>query len=324
MKELPIVSVVMITYGHEKFVKQAIEGVLMQQGDFELELIIANDCSPDNSDFIITEIVKNSEKTNSIKYFRHEKNIGVMPNFYFALSKCSGNYIAICEGDDYWIDSFKLEKQLKIIESDFNIGLVYSKVRKLFQESGKFVDEKPRTATLENQVRKMVESKYIEFATTLFRKDLLVTIAESLKEEMFDKVIGDTRILLETAHRTKIGFLDEITTVYRINQGSVTQSLNIDKFVFAQLDTYYCRKNFVVRYNYPKKWLSIVLANTFKNLVIKAYQEKNLFNSLRILNKIPFVDVILYSEFKLFFQKNNYKVFLKLILTISGLKYLIK
>ena len=72
-----MVSVDMITYGHEKYIRQAIEGVLMQQTDFEVELIIADDCSPDRTKDIVEDIINNHPKGNIIKYFRHDKNLGM-------------------------------------------------------------------------------------------------------------------------------------------------------------------------------------------------------------------------------------------------------
>ena len=111
----PKVSVCMITYGHEKYIREAIDGVFMQETNFEIELIIADDASPDGTKEIIASICKNHPKGNSIKYFRQDSNIGMMPNFVFALTKSEGEYVAVCEGDDYWIDSLKLQKQVDFV-----------------------------------------------------------------------------------------------------------------------------------------------------------------------------------------------------------------
>lgn len=118
MKEHPKVSVCMITYGHEKYIRQAIEGVLMQQCDFEVELIVANDCSPDATNDVIKNIIQIHPRGTWIKYSKHDENIGMMPNFIFALQECKGNYIALCDGDDYWTDISKLQKQVNFLESN--------------------------------------------------------------------------------------------------------------------------------------------------------------------------------------------------------------
>lgn len=108
------VSVCMITYGHEKFIGQAIESVLMQQTNFAIELLIANDHSLDNTDQQIRHYIATHPKGHLIKYILREKNWQMMPNFINALQQCSGKYIALCEGDDYWTDPNKLQRQYEI------------------------------------------------------------------------------------------------------------------------------------------------------------------------------------------------------------------
>ena len=118
-------SVCMITYVHEKYIHQAIEGVLIQECNFEIELIIANDSSPDKTDKVIEEILKSHPKASKIKYFKQKKNIGMMPNFIFALKQCSGKYVALCEGDDFWTDSLKLQKQVDFLENNLDYVVSY-------------------------------------------------------------------------------------------------------------------------------------------------------------------------------------------------------
>ncbi|RZK16423.1 MAG: glycosyltransferase, partial [Flavobacterium sp.] len=100
-----LVAVYMITYNHESYITQAIEGVLMQKTNFDYELIISNDCSIDNTDKIIKNIIDTNPKGYLIKYYNQKKNIGMNANFFFATDKCNGEYMAFCEGDDYWIDT---------------------------------------------------------------------------------------------------------------------------------------------------------------------------------------------------------------------------
>ena len=94
------ISVIMITYGHEKFIRQAVEGVLMQKCNFNVELIIANDASPDKTSDIVYDIIKTNPNANRIKYINRDKNIGGQNNFKDAFEQCKGKYIAHCEGDD--------------------------------------------------------------------------------------------------------------------------------------------------------------------------------------------------------------------------------
>lgn len=118
MEDIPTVSICMITYGHEKFIEEAINGVLMQKCNFKIELILSNDCSPDKTHEVVQRIVNNDPKAFLIRYFRKKKNIGLMPNFINTLEFCKGKYIALCDGDDYWTDPLKLQKQVDFLETN--------------------------------------------------------------------------------------------------------------------------------------------------------------------------------------------------------------
>ena len=117
MESQPLVSVCMITYGHEKYVRQSIESILMQKTDFDFELIISNDCSPDNTDQVIKDMINHHKRSKLIKYVNQEENLGMYDNFMFTINSAKSKYIAFCEGDDYWTDPMKLQKQVDFLES---------------------------------------------------------------------------------------------------------------------------------------------------------------------------------------------------------------
>ncbi|HEU0226098.1 MAG TPA: glycosyltransferase family 2 protein, partial [Arachidicoccus soli] len=119
------VSVVMITYGHEKYIAQAISGVIIQQCNFPVEFIIADDHSPDNTEQVVSDFIKNKTipENIQIKYTRHAANKGMIENFKWALEQAQGKYIAICEGDDYWTDPLKLQKQVDFMEENEDCGV---------------------------------------------------------------------------------------------------------------------------------------------------------------------------------------------------------
>lgn len=120
----PLVSVCMITYNHEKYIAEAIEGVLMQEVNFPIELIIVDDCSPDKTESIVNGIIKSHPNGAIIRYFRNKVNIGVSKNFLFSLSLAQGKFIALCEGDDQWISPHKLQNQVDFLENNKNFSLV--------------------------------------------------------------------------------------------------------------------------------------------------------------------------------------------------------
>lgn len=110
----PKYSVIVITYFHEDYIKKTLESILMQSVVGDLEIIIGDDGSKDNTVKILNEY---KEKYSFIHIFAHE-NVGISKNLYDLLKKANGEYIAILEGDDYWIDVDKLKKQRFIIENN--------------------------------------------------------------------------------------------------------------------------------------------------------------------------------------------------------------
>lgn len=109
------VSVCMITYNHQRFIAQAIDSVLMQQVGFDYEIVIGEDCSTDNTRSIVIDY--ENRFPDRIKSLLNEKNLGMMLNFIQTMQACTGQYIALCEGDDYWTLPQKLQKQVDFLDS---------------------------------------------------------------------------------------------------------------------------------------------------------------------------------------------------------------
>ena len=215
MKQNPKVSVCMITYGHEKFIEQAIDGVLMQECDFEVELIIANDCSPDQTDQIIQNILENHPRGSWVKYIKHNKNLGMMPNFIFAMQECQGKYIALCEGDDYWTDPLKLQKQVDFLEANLDYVLCFHKVD-ILKPNGEIVDDFITTVpenyeTIETLARL---GNYIHTPSVVFRNCI-----KDFPSEFYHTPIGDYFIYLILAEHGKLNYINEEMAVYRFGVG---------------------------------------------------------------------------------------------------------
>ena len=111
----PLLSVSMITYNHEKYLEKAIDSILEQQTNFEYEIVIGDDHSTDNTIDIIKQYV--AKYPDKIRPIYRKENVGVKVNFSDTIFRCQGKYVAILEGDDYWTDSLKLQKQVDFLES---------------------------------------------------------------------------------------------------------------------------------------------------------------------------------------------------------------
>lgn len=117
------VSVCISAYNHEEFIEEALNSVLEQDCNFNFEVILSNDYSTDKTDAVINKIIKNHPQGTKIRYTNQEKNLGINDNLIFTLEQAKGKYIALLEGDDYWTDQHKLQKQFDFLEknSDYSI-----------------------------------------------------------------------------------------------------------------------------------------------------------------------------------------------------------
>lgn len=222
----PKVSVCMITYGHEKYILQAIEGVLMQQCDFEVELILANDCSPDLTDQVIQDILTNHPRSSWIKYFKHEQNLGMMPNFIDALKKCEGKYVALCDGDDYWTDSLKLQKQVDFLEAneDYVMCFHQADILKINGEIvGDFITKVPKKyETLEDLA---IYGNCIHTPTVVFRN-----VIKDFPFEFEFTPVGDYFLYMILAEKGKVKYLLNKMAIYRFESGYYSGLKKYQKF----------------------------------------------------------------------------------------------
>lgn len=221
----PTVSVAMITYNHEKYIEEAINSVLMQQCDFEVELVITNDKSTDTTDAIIRRILNNHKNASWIKYISREDNLGMMGNYIQTFTETSGKYIAICEGDDFWTDPLKLQRQVDFFKENPETSFVFHAASFLLNsgEIGSFNGNVNLTKTgiistatfLEN------ESNTYVSASSMLRSDVVSNMPEWFKNAF----VGDYPIMFLALEKGKIGYLKENMATYRIaSEGSWSNS----------------------------------------------------------------------------------------------------
>ena len=278
----PTVSVVMITYGHENYITEAIEGVLMQQCDFDIELIIANDCSPDNTDFFIKKIIKEHPKAHLIKYFKHEKNKGMLPNFIWALQQAKAKYIALCEGDDYWIDPLKLQKQVEFLEKNDSYGAVFTDSDFLVQKKNiriKSIDKKYKLDIPTGNVTNIIlyESLY-KTCTVLFKRPNFVKFFELISKQRF--LLGDKPLWLYLSESMKIGYINHSTCVRRVLISSASNHKSFQENVRFRQSSYKVSLLFANRNNIAldkKKYKKMY----FKSLIKYAIENRMIFEALK-------------------------------------------
>ncbi|WP_094509955.1 glycosyltransferase [Synechococcus sp. MW101C3] len=112
----PKVSVCIITFNHEKFITAALDSILEQDIDFQIEIVAVDDASTDNTHDILNSYSRKNPEI--VRIYQNPFNLGPYRNFLKALQLCSGQYIAICEGDDFWISTSKLKKQVAFLDKE--------------------------------------------------------------------------------------------------------------------------------------------------------------------------------------------------------------
>ena len=122
----PLVSICCLTYNHEPYIKECIEGFLMQKTNFSFEVLIHDDASIDNTANIIRSYEKKyPDIIKPIYQTENQFSKGVRVTLVFQFPRAQGKYIALCEGDDYWIDPYKLQKQVDFLESNPEIVMTF-------------------------------------------------------------------------------------------------------------------------------------------------------------------------------------------------------
>jgi glycosyltransferase involved in cell wall biosynthesis len=233
MSNIPSVSVFMITYNHEKFISAAIEGILLQKTNFTFELVIGEDCSGDKTRMICESFTKKNSIINLLPETKN--NLGVNKNAERTFNECRAKYIAICEGDDYWTDPYKLQKQVDFLEDNPDYVLVHHNA-KTIDEKGNLVNESnlPPANRADLSPEDLQKGKVISTLTMCFRN-----VIRDFPEEFYKVPIADMFLVSLLGRHGKAKYMPEIEpAMYREHSGGVWSSLNLQKRTRAKIKTW--------------------------------------------------------------------------------------
>lgn len=251
----PLVSVVMITYGHENYIEESINSILVQNFDAEIELIISDDRSPDKTENVVKNIIANHPNGHWIKYVRHNENKGAIPNFVWALSQARGKYIALCEGDDYWIDPLKLKKQVDFLEKNPEYSLTFHKIKGIgSKDADKAVFRNPeqeKTYTLND----LAKGNFIHTPSVIFKKNI-----ETLPNWLQYSPIGDYPLHLLNASHGLIKYFPNEMAVYRVGSGIWSTQNTVDQTINTMFSLRFLLQHFKSNENVYK-----ILAEQYNN-----------------------------------------------------------
>lgn len=227
MKQKTKISVGVITCNQHNTIRQTLDSILAQKGDFDLELVIGEDCSTDDTYAVCADYAK--RYSDVVKLLPNTHNLGIMANFARVMRACTGDYIGICAGDDYWCDAQKLQKQLEYFQTHPEVGVVSTSGYKLLVKTDTLVPNAiaPFEPILDGDIKKFYFSKdypggvYAMPLSLLIKRDLLqyVDFEEFVKRGF---PVEDYPMQAILAQHCKWGHIDDLCVVYRVYKESAT------------------------------------------------------------------------------------------------------
>ena len=226
----------MPTFNHDSFIAEAIESFLAQQCNFNIELLIGNDASTDNT----LEIAKNYavKYPEKIKLIDHKQNLGLLRNYKSLINISQGEYLAVLESDDYWIDNLKLQKQVDFLDSHPSCGITFTRWVRL--RDGK-LSIQPDESAKHKRFRKALYESFllwhnkIRATTVCFRRTLFDQYCNIDDYISLDFQTIDYPVFLSIIKHSDIYYFPIPTSVYRILETSISHNRNWEKALKYQI-----------------------------------------------------------------------------------------
>jgi glycosyltransferase involved in cell wall biosynthesis len=223
---MPKLSILVPTFNHSKFIAKMLEGAIMQKTNFDFEIIIGDDASSDDNALIIREYA--NEYPSLIKAFLHSKNLGPIEprelggknNVGFLFGQSKSEYIALCEGDDFWTDPFKLQKQVDFLDQNPAYAMCHHQLEVIYEDHSPSHLFNPKNQPEISKIDDLLadNSWFLGTASTVFRNVFI----QGMPDWWWETASGDLGIFIEVARHGKIKFFQETMGVYRKHRGGMT------------------------------------------------------------------------------------------------------
>lgn len=272
----PLVSICCITFNHEPYIRKCLDGFLMQKTNFDFEILIHDDASTDGTASIIRKYkVKYPDLLKPIYQTENQYSKGIRPINKFNFERARGKYIALCEGDDYWIDPLKLQKQVDFLEENEEYSICFHNVKIFKENENKFMaDYITREVNETSDIYELAKANYIHTPSVLFRN-----IITEFPTEFYNSPAGDYFLHMLNAQFGKIKKLNDCMAVYRVHEGGVWSTKSKKESILTYLDL-------MIKYFEDEKILAILQKR--KQSIIKADKmpKKILIQIKKIINEL--------------------------------------
>ena len=220
------VSIICTNYNKGDWVREAIDSFLNQKTNFDFEIIIIDDASTDHSYKIIQEY--QNKFPEKVRTFRNEVNLGITRTWKKVCQEAKGQYIARCDSDDFWTDPLKLQKQVDLLDASTD-SLWSNTEFDMVDLDGNLIQKDAfanKALPLIDSYEEMLVMKGMTMASTWL---VDTTLMQDVSAQISDTAADDTfELQLELFKRTKISFLSDSTTVYRMNLGSDSKPMTLE------------------------------------------------------------------------------------------------
>lgn len=283
------VSILIVTYNHEKYIVEALDSVLIQQVDFDYEIVIGDDCSTDNTRSIL--IGYQNKHPGKIKLLLRERNLGFYGkyNFFHTFNACQGQYIAMLEGDDYWTAPDKLQKQVDFLDTHPECSFCFHASKLVFEDgSGRkpILHVPPEIKPFYTIEDVLGKRDFIHTASTMFRRGLF----GEFPEWFLSPGPGDCVLYILCGQHGKIGYIDEVKSVYRIHKEGIWSSKGLIQRLLIQIELLRTIDAYL-NFHYDKIIKSTI--SSFYYRIAEEYRHNNsrskaLINLLKCITTSPF------------------------------------
>jgi glycosyltransferase involved in cell wall biosynthesis len=244
------VSILLVTYNQSMYIRQCMDGIVLQNLPIDTEIIVADDFSSDDTVAIIREYT--DKITCKLSYLANEKNLGIVKNYQRAFAACSGQYIAVMEGDDYWTDPERINKHIAFLDNHHECVMTCNRIiyfnedKNLFHTNDWIEASDFKYVTTQQMA---MENKLGNLSACVFRKKEI----DKIKPDLFDLRFADWMLGMVLGQFGFIAILKDAMSVYRVhNKGDWSKMPQQEQAVFmiGLIDDY----NKYLGYKYDKEF----------------------------------------------------------------------